>query len=206
LRSRQIAGKLECKKEVTMTRSPAGRRLCGRCTGILVLALIALLAAPGARAQTVVDVEAEDYTSADNIGGYDIQSVICSGASGGMAADGIDIVGEWIQLLVPFPKAGCYRIEVAFQGYPDQENAFTASLVSGGDSALLEFVGAGIGCDFEYIWDEGSAQLCVDAAEEQFVRLALSGGGRSRVDLARFTFIGTPAGTASWSLVKSAYR
>jgi hypothetical protein len=75
-------------------------------TAMLVLSFIALMAA-----QTLADtiiLEAEDYVAYFNAGGEPIYTVFCSGASGGLAVEGYDTVGDFIELRVILDMAGSY--------------------------------------------------------------------------------------------------
>jgi len=83
-----------------------------------VLPLLALLLVTGAAngADQIV-VEGEDYESYgyNDLGGVAIGAEWCSGASGFLAAGGLDVPGEWIRLKVTFTVDACYESEVAYQ-------------------------------------------------------------------------------------------
>ena len=63
---------------------------------LLVLAVICLSFGL-ASAQDIL-LEAEDFTASYNEGGNPILRVSCSGASGGLALEGLDYPGDWIEL------------------------------------------------------------------------------------------------------------
>lgn len=84
-------------------------------TAFAVLAAL-VVAAPAQAAEDLL-VEGEEYETYGSLdlGGVLIQSEFCSGASGFLAAGGLDIPGEWIRLKVTFPTDGCYRSTIAYQ-------------------------------------------------------------------------------------------
>jgi hypothetical protein len=89
-------------------------------------------------------VEGEDFTAygAYNIGGYDIQPEYCAGASGTLAADGLDEPGEWIKLAVTLPLEGCYDAVLAYQAeYGDTVHLVVKMLdtPSPGETLLSDF-------------------------------------------------------------------
>jgi len=86
---------------------------------LLVLIFIALLSFT-ASAESIW-VEAETYTASFDAGGLTIYVTGCSGASGGMAVEGFDFPGDWIELKLTIPENG----------------AFTDSLRSGGMSTVV---------------------------------------------------------------------
>ena len=92
---------------------PRGRGALQWCA----VALVVLLAAPGAMAAPELRIEAESFESVGwyNIGGADIAPGYCSYASGSLTADGLDVPGEWIMLKVKFTVAGCYSSRIDYQ-------------------------------------------------------------------------------------------
>ena len=83
-----------------------------------VLVVLALLLAAGAvNGADQIVVEGEDYESYghNDLGGVAIGAEWCSGASGFLAAGGLDVPGEWIRLKVTFTIDGCYDSGVAYQ-------------------------------------------------------------------------------------------
>ena len=81
---------------------------------LLVLIFVVLLSFT-ASAESIW-VEAEAYTASYDAGGLTIYVTGCSGASGGMAVEGFDFPGDWIEL----------KLTIA------ENAAFTDSLRSGG--------------------------------------------------------------------------
>jgi len=76
-----------------------------RLTRLLVLAPIVLLL-PGLAFGLVL--EAEDFVAYHDEGGVSIYVVSCSGASGGLAVEGFDTVGDWIELDLEIAEAGSF--------------------------------------------------------------------------------------------------
>ena len=73
------------------------------------LAVLAVLAVvTSAASATPIILEAEDYIDSFNVGGDFITIVECSGASGGLAVEGYDVPGDWIELRVELSQAGDY--------------------------------------------------------------------------------------------------
>ena len=54
-------------------------------------------------------LEAEDYIASHDAGGGPITAVVCSGASGGLAVEGYDAPGDWIELRAVLPESGAYE-------------------------------------------------------------------------------------------------
>ena len=75
--------------------------------GLLVLAILVLLA--HSACAVPVFLEAENYISSYNAGGVSIYVTSCSGASGGLAVEGYDYPGDWIELRVVLPQGGAYE-------------------------------------------------------------------------------------------------
>ena len=80
-----------------------------------VVAVVLLVAAAVAFADSSVMVEGEDYVEYNDIGGGLIRPEFCSSASGQYAADYIDVPGEWIMLRATFPSTGCFDPTVGYQ-------------------------------------------------------------------------------------------
>ena len=80
----------------------------------LALGLLILVTAPAAGALSVL-VEAESYTESYDMGGASIMSIACTSASGGLAVDGLDISGEWIEVKATIPAEACYELIMSFQ-------------------------------------------------------------------------------------------
>lgn len=115
----------------------------------VVLGLIALVAAPVAGAISVT-AEAESYDDTFDKGGAAIMAIACSGASGGLAVDGLDMAGEWIEVKATIPVEACYELTLSYQA-PYAEIINTMVTVFDGSHALaegsadVELVGAGLG-------------------------------------------------------------
>ncbi len=122
----------------------------GRHTRIALL-ITSLTGAPTG-AQELGEEEGEAFLLHDyhNIGGLDLWMVECGSASGNHAMDGMDVAGEWIQLEVTLPVAGCWADSMRFQGIPDDANGVRLIIPGagpGGSDFVSEFgyVGAGLG-------------------------------------------------------------
>ncbi|MCB9513115.1 MAG: hypothetical protein H6694_02235 [Candidatus Latescibacteria bacterium] len=114
----------------------------------LVLAIAALQITPvAAPAEDVILVEGETYVASHDLGGYSIHVTYCSSASGGYAADGLDIPGEWIELDVTLAEAHAYRARLALQGWPDESSTLRLTLTpqAGGDAPERGLRARGLG-------------------------------------------------------------
>lgn len=75
-------------------------------TTLLAISMLALL---GTQALAVpVILEAEDYVASYDAGGVAIHVTACGGASGGLAVEGYDYPGDWIELKVSILETGAY--------------------------------------------------------------------------------------------------
>jgi len=111
---------------------------------LIPLSLFLTPAAPSSAADGVL-VEGEGFTAygSYNLGGYDILPEYCAGASGTLAADGLDEPGEWIKLAVTLPLEGCYDAVLAYQAeYGDTVNLVVRMLdtPSPGETLLSDFL------------------------------------------------------------------
>ncbi len=87
-----------------------------RAAALVVGALLTpALAATAASAGPVVQTECETFVDHYNIDGIRIHEELCSGASGYHAVFGIDVVGEWIEVIVEAPVTGYYEPLLAYQ-------------------------------------------------------------------------------------------
>ena len=95
------------------------RRVCTKSASVAALVVGASLtlglASAMALAGPSVQAECEAFVDNHNIDGLRIQTVFCSGASGYYAAFGIDVIGEWIEVIVDAPVTGYYQPTVAYQ-------------------------------------------------------------------------------------------
>ena len=98
---------------MTEKTNPVGRRSA---RWVLTALLIVGLAG-AAQAATELRLEGEDYEAYGwyNIGGVDMSAAYCSYASGGLAADGLDMPTEWIKLKLTIDHAGCYTSRIDYQ-------------------------------------------------------------------------------------------
>ncbi len=115
---------------------------------LLAVGLVLALAVASA-AEPIVQVEGEDYTEYNNIGGNIIQSVYCASASGQLAVDYIDRPGEWILVEATFAETGCYEPVLAFQTDFGEPALIRLTMIkaAAGEDIISEFsvVGSGIG-------------------------------------------------------------
>jgi hypothetical protein len=76
-------------------------------TAMLFITLLATTALPAAGSPIIL--EAEDYIGSFNVGGEPFYVTFCSGASGGLAVEGYDYPGDYIDFMVVLPQAGTYN-------------------------------------------------------------------------------------------------
>ena len=87
-----------------------------RTVALVVGALLTLaIAAASALGGTTIQAECEGYVDHYNIDGIRIHEELCSGASGYHAVFGIDVVGEWIEVIIEAPVTGYYEPLLAYQ-------------------------------------------------------------------------------------------
>lgn len=84
------------------------------------IGLLALATIPAAGALSVF-VEAESFTDGFDMGGASIMSIGCTSASGGLAVDGLDIPGEWIEVKATLPDEACYELVMGYQAPYDEQ-------------------------------------------------------------------------------------
>ncbi len=77
--------------------------------GILLLGLSLALLPGMAASQGEARLEAEDFVAKDEHGAIPIQIKVCSGASQGLAVDGLDVAGEWIAWEISLVERYCFR-------------------------------------------------------------------------------------------------
>ncbi len=77
--------------------------------------LLLLLGASAALAGVTVQAEGEQFVDSYNIGGLMISKEFCSAASEWYAADGLDVVGEWIEVEIAVPTTGYYAPRIGYQ-------------------------------------------------------------------------------------------
>jgi hypothetical protein len=115
---------------------------------LLVIAGLLLLLA-SAQAQALV-IEAESFVASHNAGGDPIVVVSCSAASGGYAVEGVDSIGDWIELVLNVPVIYGYADSLRSAGYYAYESdikttIFGADPDGGNVISTYHTVGAGIG-------------------------------------------------------------
>ena len=93
----------------------AGSRKARAAALVVGASLTLALAATAASAGPAAQAECETFVDYYNIYGLRIQNVLCSGASGYHAVLGIDVIGEWIEVIIESPVTGYYRPIVAYQ-------------------------------------------------------------------------------------------
>jgi hypothetical protein len=114
---------------------------------LLIVGLAVLV--PASAAQAII-VEAESYVASYNIGGNPIYIVSCSYASGGLAVDGFDTPGEWIEVAVSIPEIYGYADSLRSAGDTGIQSDLRATIFGadpyGGDViSNYHTVGQGIG-------------------------------------------------------------
>jgi hypothetical protein len=77
--------------------------------------LLLLLGASAALAGVTVQAEAEQFIDSYNIGGLELSKEFCSAASEYYAVDGLDVVGEWIEMEIAVPTTGNYQPRLGYQ-------------------------------------------------------------------------------------------
>ncbi|HVP15394.1 MAG TPA: hypothetical protein VMS88_07605 [Terriglobales bacterium] len=80
--------------------------------------LLVTLTIPGVAAATdTVPLEAESYTASQNTGGTSIVTVACGAARGGLAVDGVDHEGDYIQWNLSLPSSFVFRDSLRSAGF-----------------------------------------------------------------------------------------
>lgn len=115
----------------------------------LVVIGIILLISSSAGAQSII-AEAEYYLTYYNAGGTTIYVTSCSGASGGLAVEGFDWTGDWIEVSVTIPDAGAYADSLRAAGLITIESEVQSTVLGGGPGggdlvSTFNLVGLGIG-------------------------------------------------------------
>jgi hypothetical protein len=113
---------------------------------VLVPAL--LLAASAA--SLALTIEAESLVGSFNAGGDDIYTIACSGASGGMAVEGVDTAGDWIEIMVTIPDTYVYVDSLRSAGLLNLQSHFALTVFGaapGGADVTSAYhpIGFGIG-------------------------------------------------------------
>jgi hypothetical protein len=125
-------------------------RLCWMC----LLAILIVPALPGRASADAVQIEAEDYSASGDIGGCGlaIERHDCSGASGGLAVDGVDCAGEWIRLHAVLYRSMSFSFGLRSAGSIGYARSFGALILRDDGSetpvagdTLITPQGAGVG-------------------------------------------------------------
>jgi len=115
---------------------------------LLVLIFIALLSFT-ASAESIW-VEAEAYTASYDAGGLAIYVTGCSAASQGMAVEGFDFPGDWIELKLTIPENGAFTDSLRSGGMSMEESDLRCTIFRAGpvgEDIVSDFhtLGYGIG-------------------------------------------------------------
>ncbi len=92
-----------------------------------LMIILLLLALPVLRANAeIIKIEAEDFFNYGQIEGcgQPITAHACEGASGGMAADGVDCDGEWIELHLTVAVADSFFLGLRSAGVAGDVRTF----------------------------------------------------------------------------------
>ena len=65
-----------------------------------------------------IRLEAETYIAFGDAGGTPVHMAVCSAASQGLAVDGLDVAGDWIELRVSFTEPACVDVRLRSAGVP----------------------------------------------------------------------------------------
>ena len=114
------------------------------CFAFLLAALLLLLSVACAEA-TYFTVQCEDYSNSHDIGGTPVSTIFCSAAFKLMAVEGVDLVGEWIEVPFDAPVEAQYTLHLTTYSPQGQMTRLKCS-VSGTDQfTYLQFTGIGCG-------------------------------------------------------------
>lgn len=115
---------------------------------LLTLTFIALLSF-AASAESIW-LEAENYTASHDEGGLAIYVTTCSGASQGLAVEGFDYPGDWIELKLDVVGSGAFVDSLRSGGLTLEESDLRATVFGAGteeEDLTSDFhtIGYGIG-------------------------------------------------------------
>ncbi len=98
-----------------------------------------MIAATSALGGTTIQAECEGYVDSYNIGGLRIHKAFCSEASEYYAADGVDVIGEWIEVSIFAPVTGYYEPTVGYQIEYEETAGIRLTVINeeGGDVNLV---------------------------------------------------------------------
>jgi hypothetical protein len=116
--------------------------------GLVMIGIIMLISS-SAGAQTII-AEAEYFLAYHDEGGTAIYIKTCTAASGGLAVEGFDWTGDWIELSVTIPDAGSYADSLRAAGLitveSETESTVFGGAPGGGDLvSTFNLLGLGIG-------------------------------------------------------------
>jgi hypothetical protein len=94
------------------------------------LLMVAILA-PAAYGQSII-VEAETFVAWHNEGGIAFDITPCGSASGGYALEGLDYVGDWIEIVVDIPEIGAYGDSLRSAGLTGEQSQLLATVFGAG--------------------------------------------------------------------------
>ena len=95
-----------------------------------MLFIIAVLA-PTVDGQSVI-VEAETFVAWHNEGGIAFDITACGSASGGYALEGLDYIGDWVEIVVDIPEMGAYADSLRSAGLTGVQSQLLATVFSAG--------------------------------------------------------------------------
>ena len=115
---------------------------------LLIFGMVLILCLP---ANTeVIRIEGESYVASHDEGGVAIYITACSGASGGLAIEGFDYPGDWIEFAIDVSEAGSYADTLRSGGLTAQASDHQTTVVAAGPSgedlnSPFHTLGEGIG-------------------------------------------------------------
>jgi hypothetical protein len=123
----------------------------GRVLACLSVATLGLIQPGATRAETVIPLEAEDMSGAHNAGGAAISYVGCTAARGGLAVDGVDSPGDYIEWPLSLAQDFVFRDSLRTAGAIGVVRQFAILFLPAGggppaaSDTLVTLPGAGIG-------------------------------------------------------------
>jgi hypothetical protein len=114
----------------------------------LALIFVALLSF-AASAESIW-LEAEDYTASHDEGGLAIYVTGCIAASQGLAVEGFDFPGDWIELNLTLPENGSFVDSIRSGGLSEAESDLRSTIYRAGPSgedvvSPFHTIGYGVG-------------------------------------------------------------
>jgi hypothetical protein len=99
----------------------------------LAFAIVVLLTPAAPCTAAGFRIEAESMIATHNLGGYAISVVSCSGASGGLAVNGLDNPGEWIEFRLELAAATAFIDSLHSAGLVGEIRHFAVQFLTGDD-------------------------------------------------------------------------